>query len=100
MGNSTTKSNEAWVGDLSSGSDYGIITYFRVTIVPLEHDNWGRVGGYDMDKTTLWYFYSFWSLILVEIGWSLLPLKWGRAKVYFEQIKPCHEKIVLTQGFQ
>ena len=33
------KYEEAWAGDSRTENDYGMITYFRVTIVPLSHDD-------------------------------------------------------------
>ena len=36
---------KAWTGGCSSGNNCITITYLCVTIVYLEHDDWGRVGG-------------------------------------------------------
>ena len=79
------KSEDAWAGDTIKGKYYGTITYLRVTTVPFEYDDWGRVGGFVMDKPTLRYFYTFFSLLSVEFEWHLFPLQWWRDKSYWEQ---------------
>ena len=68
------KYEEAWSGDQSLGNEYIMIVDLCVTTVPMAHDDWGRVGGSATEKITSWYFYSFCSLLSVELGWNLISL--------------------------